>query len=76
MRIERAKAKMGSRAVLAGVVAGLTLAAGTLLATGGAPPKRATSSVSKSEALASATADRISPREAIADRDSLDLQLD
>jgi hypothetical protein len=76
MRNEHAETKRGWKAGLAGAAAGLTLVAGTLLATGGAPATHATSFAAKSEAAASATPDRVSPREAIAERDTLDLQLD
>ena len=79
MRIERTQAKKGSRNGLVGAVMGLALVAGTLLSLG-ARTEPATSSieVGKPEAvnLVSTTADRISPREEIADRDTLDLQLD
>ncbi len=81
MRIERAKAKtvkMRSRAGLAGAMAVLALAAGTLLAAGGTSTKTAASSVggARAETASTALPGTISPREAIADRDCLDLQLD
>lgn len=77
MRNEHAETKRGWKPGLVGTLAGLAFAAGTLLATGVAPAKHATSFAAvKSEAAASATPDRVSPREAIADRDTLDLQLD
>jgi hypothetical protein len=77
MKIEYARAKKW-KAGLLGAMAGLALVAGTLLAMGAAPTKHPTSFVEavKPEVAASATSDRISAREAIADRDSLDLQLD
>ncbi len=77
MRNEHAETKRGWKAGLVGALAGLALAAGTLLATGGAPTKHDTSFLgSKVGAAASVAPDRVSPREAIADRDTLDLQLD
>ena len=77
MRNEHAETKRGWKAGLAGAMAGLAFAAGTLLATGVAPAKHATSFAAvKSEASASATPGRVSPREAVAGRDTLDLQLD
>jgi hypothetical protein len=80
MRTEQAHAKKGSRNRLVGAVMGLALVAGALLSMGSTPTKRATSSVEaarpEAAAFASTTPDSISPRDAIADRDTLDLQLD
>jgi hypothetical protein len=80
MRIEQAQAKKGSKVGLVGALLVLALFAGALVSMGGAPTKRAASSieVARPEAttFVSATPESISPREEIADRDSLDLQLD
>jgi len=75
MRIEQTQAKTGSKNRLAGAVMGLALVAGAFLSMGSAPSKPATSSIEAAE-LASTTPDGISPGEAIAERDTLELQLD
>jgi hypothetical protein len=79
MRVEQARAKMGAEDFLSGALMSLLLAAGVLLSFG-APAKHATSSieVGRPEAakFASTTPDVILPGEEIADRDTLDLQLD
>jgi hypothetical protein len=86
MRVEQAQAKKGPNGVLLRVLMGLALVAGALLSMGSAPTELATSSelttffieVAKPGAAeaASTTPDSISPGEEIAERDSLDLQLD
>ena len=80
MRIQQAQAKKGSKDGLVGAVMGLALVAGALLSMGGAPTKHSTSfiEVAKPGAaqFASTTPNSISPGEAIAERDTLDLQLD
>ena len=79
MRIEQAQAKRGSKDGLLGVLMSLVLVAGGLLSLR-APTQLATSftEVGKPEAaeLVSTTPDGISPGEAIAESNSLDLQLD
>jgi hypothetical protein len=80
MRTEQAQAKKGSKDVLFGALGGLALVAGALLSMGGASAKHATSFVEVGRPgaaeLASTTPDSISPGEAIAERDTLDIQLD
>jgi hypothetical protein len=80
MRTEQALAKKGSKNRLAGAVMGLALVSGALLFMDGAFAKHATYSIEAVKPAAaesaSTTPDRISPGEAIADRDVLDLQLD
>ena len=80
MRIERAQTKKRSKYGLVGAVMGLALAAGALLSMEGAPTRRASFFIetNRPEAAESAsiTSDRVSPREEIAESDSLDLQLD
>jgi hypothetical protein len=86
MRIEEAQAKKGSKDGLLSVLMGLVLVTGAVLSLGVAPteldtsPELATSfiEVAKPEAaeLVSSTPDSISPGEEIAERDSLDFQLD
>lgn len=79
MRIEQAQAKRGSKDGLVGVLMGLVLIAGTLLSLG-TPTKvaRSFAEVGKPEAaeFVSASPDSILPGEEIAERDSLNLQLD
>ncbi len=79
MKIEQAQAKKGSKNHLVGAVMGLALV-GALLSVAGARTTHGTSSIeaatSEAAEFASATPDSISPGEAIADRDVLDLQLD
>jgi len=80
MRNEQAQAKNESKDALLGVLMGLVLVAGAVLSLGVAPTELATSftEVGKPEAakLVSTTPDSISPGEAIAESNSLDLQLD
>ena len=86
MRVEQAQAKKGSKDGLLSVLMGLVLVTGALLSLGVPPTELDTSSelatsfieVAKPEAaeLASSTPDSISPGEEIAERDSLDFQLD
>jgi hypothetical protein len=80
MRIERAQSKKGSSNSLAAAVMGLALVSGAVLAMGNAAAKHAQSSIGaanpQAAELASTRPDSISPREEIADRDVLDLQLD
>jgi hypothetical protein len=80
MRIEEATAAKGSKNRLVGTVMGLALASGALLSMGGSPARHATSSVGAATpaaaVLASTTSDSLSPRDAIADKAVLDLQLD
>ncbi len=74
MRNEHAWEKKRSKAGLAGALVGLTLVAGTLFATGGAPAEDVKRGAAQ---FTSTTApERISPRDANADRDVFDLQLD
>ena len=75
MKIEQTQAKTGSKNRLAGAVMGLAFVAGAFLSMGSAPTKPATSSIEATERVSS-TPDSISPGEAIAERDTLDLQLD
>ena len=86
MRIEEAQAKKGSKNGLLSVLMGLVLVTGALLSLGVPLTELDTSSelatsfieVAKPGAAeaASTTPDSISPCEEIAERDSLDLQLD
>ena len=80
MRVEQAQEKKGWHDGLVGALMDLALIVGAVLSMGSAPTKQATSSIeaAKPEAaeFASTTPDSISPGEAIADRDVLDLQLD
>ena len=80
MRDERAKQTKRSKPLLMCVIAGLAFIAEALLSTGGVPPKHgvALAGVSSPAAagLASAPRDVVSPRDANADRDTLELQLD
>ncbi|MGZ6971778.1 MAG: hypothetical protein ACXVID_08955 [Thermoanaerobaculia bacterium] len=80
MRIERAEAKKGSRSFLVAVLMDLGLIVAAILSMGSTPSGHATPSVeaASGEAATSASTARNSvwPREAIADRDRLDLQLD
>ena len=80
MTIERAETKKGSRSFLVAVVMDLGLIVAAILSMGSTPSRHATPSVeaARAEAAAFASAAPLSggPREAIADRDRLDLQLD
>jgi hypothetical protein len=80
MRDKPAKAKMGWEDFLSGVLMSGLLAAGVLLVTGGAGTTHAGSLIEAARPAAAESAssapDRISPGEEIADRDTLDLQLD
>ena len=79
MRTQEAQAKKGPSGGLTGTVMGLVLFAGVFLSLVG-PTAIATSFVEVGKpgaaAVASTAPDRVSPREAIADGDILDLQLD
>ncbi|MGE5717542.1 MAG: hypothetical protein ACM369_12910 [Acidobacteriota bacterium] len=78
MRIENARSKRGSRSFPAAVVMDLGLVVAALLSMGSTPAKQAKLSVEAARPVAAALATQgsITPREAIADRDTLDLQLD
>ncbi|MFI5120806.1 MAG: hypothetical protein ACHQM4_10345 [Thermoanaerobaculia bacterium] len=79
MKVERAQAKSGSKGGLLGAVMGLTLVAGVFLSLV-APTQLDTSLIEvgqpETAALALATPGGPSPSEVIAERSSLDLQLD
>jgi hypothetical protein len=80
MRIERAEAKKASRSFLVAVVMDLGLIVAAILSMGSTPSKHATPSVkaanAKAATFASTARNSVGPREAIADRDTLELQLD
>jgi hypothetical protein len=77
MRIEQVQAK---KAGLVGALMDLGLIVGALLSMGGAPTKHSTFFIEAAQPaaaeVASTAPDSISPGEEIADRDSLDQQLD
>jgi len=72
MRVEQAQAKRGPRGRLMGAVMGLAFVAGIFLSLV-APTELDTA---EAAGLVSSTPQSVSPGEAIADRDTLDLQLD
>lgn len=80
MKTEQAQPKKGLKTRLLGAVMGLALVAGALLSMGSAATEHATSFVEvgrpQAAELTPTTPDSVSPGEAIAESDSLDLQLD
>jgi hypothetical protein len=80
MRVEQAQAKTGSKDLLVTGVMDLALVVAFVLSMASAPTKHATFSIESAKPEAaesvSTTPDSILPGEAIAERDSLDLQLD
>ena len=80
MSAERTQAKNRMKSDLVGAVTGLALVASALFSLGGSPTTYATplTKAGKPEAarVASTAPERVSPGEAVADRDTLDLQLD
>jgi hypothetical protein len=80
MRVEQAQANAGSKDLLVAAVMDLALVVAAVLSMGSAPTKHATFSIESAKPEAaesvSTTPEGTSPGEVIAERDSLDLQLD